>query len=56
VSDPSQRVTVSGISVELQNEEVLIDKGYIINTSEDKIPKLVPNYENSLIKKILKED
>ena len=29
VSDPSQRVTVSGISVELKNEEVLIDKGYI---------------------------
>lgn len=29
VSDPSQRVTISGISVALQNEEVLIDKGYI---------------------------
>lgn len=29
VSDPSQRVTISGISVTLQNEEVLIDKGYI---------------------------
>lgn len=29
VSDPSQRVTISGISVSLQNEETLIDKGYI---------------------------
>ncbi len=29
VSDPSQRVTISGISVSLLNENTLIDKGYI---------------------------
>ena len=36
--------------------DFLIEKGYIINTSEDKISKIIPNYEHTLIKKILKEE
>lgn len=36
--------------------DFLIEKGYIINVVEDKITKIVPNYEKDIIKKIVKEE
>ena len=36
--------------------DFLTEKDYIVNVNEDKISKIVPNYENNLVKKILGED
>ena len=56
VSDPSQRVTVSGISVELQNEEVLIDKGYIYQVENGNSISIVVKGPQSVVENLKSSD
>lgn len=56
VSDPSQRVTVGGISVELQNEEVLIDKGYIYQVEEGNVISIVVKAPQSVAENLKSSD
>ena len=56
VSDPSQRVTVTGISVELQNEEVLIDKGYIYQVENGNSISVVVKGPQSVVENLKSSD
>lgn len=50
-----EAVSFSGTNATLL-VDFLINKGYIINIVEDKLNKLVPNYDNPTIKKLLDEE
>ena len=56
VSDPSQRVTVTGISVELQNEEVLSDKGYIYQVESGSNISIVAKGPQSVVENLKSSD
>ena len=56
VSDPSQKVTVTGISVELQNEEVLIDKGYIYQVENGNNISVVVKGPQSVVENLKSSD
>ena len=56
VSDPSQRVTVTGISVELQNEEVLSDKGYIYQVENGSNISIVAKGPQSVVENLKSSD
>ena len=56
VSDPSQRVTVTGISVELQNEEVLSDKGYIYQVESGSSISIVAKGPQSVVENLKSSD
>ena len=56
VSDPSQRVTVTGISVELQNEEVLIDRGYIYQVENGNSISVVVKGPQSVVENLKSSD
>lgn len=56
VSDPSQRVTVSGISVSLQNEETLIDKGYIYQVESGSSISIVVKGPQTIVENLKASD
>lgn len=56
VSDPSQRVTVGGIAVELQNEDVLIDKGYIYQVETGSSISVVVKGPQSVVENLKSSD
>ena len=52
VSDPSQRVTITGISVALQNESDLIDKGYIYQVESGGTISIVVKGPQSMVENL----
>lgn len=56
VSDPSQRVTVSGISVNILNENALIDKGYIYQIESGSVISIVVKGPQTIVENLRSTD
>lgn len=56
VSDPSQRVTITGITVELENEDVLTDKGYIYQVESGNTISIVVKGPQTVVENLKASD